>query len=55
MAESDWVTNINPGYRTKIIQVGNATIEINRPILTDEERQKAEERVLQALRCYGKG
>ena len=54
MAESDWVTDIKPGYRTKIIQVGNATIEINRPILTDEERQKAEERVLQALRCYGR-
>lgn len=55
MAESDWVTDIKPGYRTKIIQVGNATIEINRPILTDEERKKAEERIIQALRCYGKG
>lgn len=55
MAASDWVTDINPGYRTKIIKVGNATIEINRPILTDEERKKAEERVMQALSCYGKG
>ena len=55
MAESDWVTDINPGYRTKIIKVGNATIEINRPILTDEERKKAEARVIQALSCYGKG
>ena len=55
MAESDWVTNINPGYRTKIITVGNATIEINRPILTDEERKKAEEKVIQALKCFGEG
>ena len=55
MAESDWVTDINPGYRTKIIKVGNTTIEINRPILTDEERQKAEEKVIQALKCFGKG
>ena len=55
MAESDWVTDINPGYRTKIIKVGNATIEINRPILTDEERKKAEAKVIQALSCYCKG
>lgn len=55
MAESDWATDIKPGYITKIIKVGNATIEINRPILTDEERKKAEARVIQALRCYGKG
>ena len=55
MAESDWATDINPGYRTKIIKVGNATIEINRPILTDEEWKKAEAKVIQALGCYGKG
>ena len=55
MAESDWVTDINPGYRTKTIQVGNTTIEINRPILSDEERKKAEEKVIQALKCFGKG
>lgn len=55
MAESDWVTDINPGYRTKTIKVGNATIEINRPILTDEERKKAETRIKQALSCFCKG
>ena len=55
MAESDWVADVYPGYRTKTIKVGNATIEINRPILTDEERKKAEERVIQALSLYGKG
>lgn len=51
----EWVTDINPGYKTKTIKVGNTTIEINRPILTDEERQKAEARVIQALSCYSKG
>ena len=55
MVESDWVTDITPGYRTKIIKIGNATIEINRPILTDEEREKAEEKVIQALKCFGRG
>ena len=42
-------------YTTKTIQVGNCTVIINRPILTDEERKKAEENVIQALKCYGKG
>lgn len=54
MAESDWVTDITPGYRTKIIKVGNVTVEINRPILTEEERQKAEASVIQALIRFGK-
>ena len=49
-----WVTGINEGYRTKTIKVGNCTIEINRPILTDEERIKREEVVRQALRSFGK-
>ena len=55
MAESEWATDVHPGYRTKTIQVGNTTIEINRPILTDEERQKAEAKVIQALSCFSKG
>ena len=42
-------------YTTKTIQVGNCTVTIHRPILTDEERKKAEERVKQALSCFGKG
>lgn len=49
MTESEWRTDINPGYRTKIVRVGNSTIEINRPILTPEERAKREEAVIQAL------
>ena len=56
MAASDgWVTGIREGYRTKVIQVGNATIEIHRPILTDVERSKRENQVKDALRGFGKG
>lgn len=54
MAESDWVTDVNPGYRTKTIKVGNVTCEINRPILTEAERKKAEARFIQTLMTYGK-
>lgn len=49
-----WVEGINPGYRTKTIKVGNCTVEINRPILTEEERLKREEAVIQALRSFGR-
>ena len=42
-------------YTTKTIQVGNCTVIVRRPILTDEERKKAEEGIIQALRCFGKG
>jgi hypothetical protein len=52
---SEWTTDIRPGYRTKTIQVGNATIEIHRPILTDAERIKRENQVIDALRGFGKG
>lgn len=51
---ADWVTGIHEGYRTKVIRVGNATIEINRPILTPDEQAKREETVKQALRSFGK-
>ena len=53
--ESEWRTDINPGYRTKIIQVGNSTVEINRPILDEMERAKREEQVKLALAAFGKG
>ena len=49
-----WTTGIREGYRTKTIRVGNATIEIHRPILTDEERSKRENQVKDALRGFGK-
>ena len=55
MESNDWVTGIRDGYRTKVIRVGNATVEIHRPILTPEEQAKREETVIQALRGFGKG
>ena len=55
MTESDWVTGIKEGYRTKAIQVGNATVEIHRPLLTEQEQRKRENLVIDALRGFGKG
>ena len=54
MTESEWVTDIHPGYRTKTIKVGNATIEINRPILTPEEQAEREATVKHSLMNFGK-
>ena len=51
----EWVTGIREGYRTKVIQVGNATIEIKRPILTEDERSKRESYVRDALKGFMKG
>lgn len=50
-----WTTGVHEGYRTKVIQVGNCTVEINRPILTAEEQARREENVKTALRSFGKG
>ena len=55
MTASDWNTGIQEGYRTKVIQVGNATIEIHRPILTEDERMKQEANVTHALMGFMKG
>ena len=55
MESGGWVTGIREGYRTKVIQVGNATIEINRPILSEAERTKREDAVVQALKVFGRG
>ena len=41
-------------YTTKTIQVGNATVCIHQPILSDKERAKREEAVIAALRIYGR-
>ena len=54
MTESEWVTDIHPGYRTKIIKTKNGTIEINRPILAPEEQTKREARVIEAMKGLGK-
>ena len=46
----DWVTGIKEGYRTKIVQIGNCTGRIHRPILDDQERARREEEIIDALR-----
>jgi hypothetical protein len=51
---SEWTTNVHEGYRTKTIRVGNCTVEINRPILTPEEQKRREDRVIEALKRFGK-
>lgn len=50
-----WTTGVHDGYRTKVIQVGNCTVEINRPILSADEQAKREESVIMALKAFGKG
>lgn len=41
-------------YRTKTIKVGNATVCIHQPILTESERTKVEENIVSALSRFGK-
>lgn len=50
----EWTTDVHEGYRTKVIKVGNCTIEINRPILTPEEQKRREDRALEVLSRLGK-
>jgi hypothetical protein len=49
-----WSTGCHDGYYTKTIKVGNCTIEVNRPILTPEEQKRAEARIIEALKHFGK-
>lgn len=51
---SEWTTDVHEGYRTRVIKVGNCTIEINRPILTPEEQKRREDQVIEALKRFGK-
>ena len=51
---SEWRTDVHEGYRTRVLKVGNCTIEINRPILTPEEQKRRENQVIEALKCFGK-
>ena len=51
---SEWTTNVHKGYRTKVLKVGNCTVEINRPILTPEEQKRREDQVIEALKLFGK-
>lgn len=53
--ESEWRTDVHPGYRTKVVKVGNCTVEINRPLLDAAEQTRREEQVRQALTAFAKG
>lgn len=52
--DSEWRTDVHTGYRTKVLKVGNCTIEINRPLLTPEEQKRREDQVVEALKRFGK-
>lgn len=49
MKPDDWQAGIKEGYQTKIVQVGNCTVRIHRPILDEEEKSRREEQVKDAL------
>lgn len=53
--ESEWKTDVHPGYRTKVVKVGNCTVEINRPLLDAAEQAQREEQLKRALVAFGKG
>jgi hypothetical protein len=42
--------SVNPGYETKIVQVGDCTVRIHRPILDEKEKAKRENQVIDAIR-----
>lgn len=50
---NEW-TNIREGYRTKTIKIGDCTVVLHRPILSDKEREKRERIVETALTHYCK-
>ena len=41
-------------YTTETIMVGNVTVYVHRPILTESERAKRTETLVSALERYGK-
>ena len=53
--DSEWRTDVHEGYRTRVIKVGNCTVEINRPInLTPAEQKRRENQIIEALKHFGK-
>ena len=54
MVSENWRTDVHLGYRTKIVKVGNSTIEINRPLLDASEQARREREVKEALVGFGK-
>ncbi len=51
---SNRTTDIYPDEPEKVIRVGNVTVEVYRPILTDQERKRRENEVVQALAVFGR-
>ena len=50
MAESEWRTDVRPGYRTKVVAVGpECWATIHRPILSGTERARREEELKAAM------
>ena len=49
MSNATWDETVRPGYQSKTIKVGNCTVVVHRPILTEAERIKREERVINTL------
>jgi hypothetical protein len=47
---SDQWQAVRDGYKTKEVQVGNCTVRIHRPLLSEEEQRRREEQVRDALR-----
>lgn len=45
-----WEVGHRDGYYTKTMQIGNCKVTVHRPILNDQERARAEEKVREALR-----
>lgn len=44
-----WRTDILPGYRTKVIQRGSATIYVHRPMLSADDQSRREQHATEAL------
>lgn len=44
----------DPGYLVKTVELGNCTVEILRPIMTEAERRQREKQVVTALEQYGR-
>jgi hypothetical protein len=53
MSKEAWMTK-NEEYTTETIMVGNVTVYVHRPVLTDKERAKRTEELVSALARYGK-
>ena len=41
-------------YTTRIIKINGCTLIINRPILSEAEQRKDEQKIRDALKCYRK-